>query len=101
MSLIQIQRTHQLGPARAKAVVEHVAQRMREQYHVDIQWENDAVMLFRRAGIDGRIEIEPAVIRVQARLGLLLKPLRSTVEEEIARRLQQYLDDAAEAPSSR
>lgn len=93
MPQIDIQRDHHLGLSAARAVVDHVAERMRERFQVETRWEGDTLH-FHRSGINGHIEVRQTDVQVHARLGLLLSPLKSSVESEIGRKLDEYLQRA-------
>lgn len=90
MPSIDITRPHPLGLDAARSVVEKVAARMREKFNVDTQWQGDTLH-FRRSGVDGRIDVGPDQVRVQAKLGMLLSPLKPVIEDEIRSKLDEYL----------
>ncbi|HET7359615.1 MAG TPA: polyhydroxyalkanoic acid system family protein [Rhodanobacteraceae bacterium] len=90
MPSIDIERPHSLGRERARAIVEQVAERMQQKFGVDTRWEGDTLH-FSRSGVDGTMAVDDAMVRVNARLGLLLAPLKPMIEEEIGRKLDQYL----------
>lgn len=89
MPRIDIQRQHTLGPERARAVVEQIAGRMREKFGADTRWDGDTLH-FTRSGVDGSIVVGAGDVRVAARLGMLLAPLKPMVEEEIRRKLDEH-----------
>jgi putative polyhydroxyalkanoate system protein len=88
MPSIDISRPHAKTVAEAKKSVTRVARHIAEKFEVDSAWEGDT-LVFRRSGVDGRIEVQPKAIRVTVELGFLLMALRGTVEREIGR----YLDE--------
>jgi putative polyhydroxyalkanoate system protein len=90
MPSIDIQRPHGLGRERARAIVEQVAERMRQKFGVETRWDGDTLH-FSRSGVDGTMAVDDATVRVNARLGLLLAPLKPMIEDEIGRKLDQYL----------
>ncbi|TBR39568.1 MULTISPECIES: polyhydroxyalkanoic acid system family protein [Dyella] len=89
MPKIDIRRPHQLSVAEARAVVDKVADRMREKFGMDGTWNGD-VLSFSRPGVNGSIAVEPAQIQVHAELGMMLAPLKGMVEQEIRRKLDEY-----------
>lgn len=88
MSKIDIRQPHQLSTDAARTEVDRIAARMREKFGVDGQWQGD-VLRFSRPGMNGSITVAPDQIHVQAELGLLLSALRSTIEQEIRRKLEE------------
>lgn len=70
--------------AQARQAVEEVASKLRERFDVDCRWNGD-VLEFKRAGVDGRIELRDAALRVQAKLGFLAAMFKEPIEAEICR----------------
>lgn len=90
MASIDIERTHQLDAASARALVDKVARALEREFGMRSRWHGDVLELA-GSGIDGAIALGAGSIHVTARLGLLLHPLRATIEQHIRRRLDQYL----------
>lgn len=88
MPSIDIHRTHTVGLQRARAIVDHTAQRMHEKFGAQTEWRGD-VLHFRRSGVDGTIAVDATAIEVHARLGMLLSALRPMIEQEIRRSLDE------------
>ena len=88
MPTIDIRRPHQLPIAEARARVEQVAARMREKFGLAGEWQGDTLHIS-RPGVTGSIAVEPAAIQVQARLGMMLTPLKGVVEQEIRHKLDE------------
>jgi len=89
MARIDIQREHHLEAAQARAVIDKVAARLGEKFGTTSRWEGDTLR-FERAGVKGGISLEPALVRVQAELGMLLSPMKGMIEQEISRKLDEY-----------
>lgn len=89
MPRIDIHHPHQLPVAEARAVVDRVAARMREKFGTDDRWQGDT-LLFSRPGVSGSIAVGSDTIQVRAELGLLLAPLKNTIEQEIRRKLDEH-----------
>jgi len=88
MSHIHIRRTHQLCHEDARRSAEAVAEQLNEAFQLDYEWDGDTLR-FRRSGVEGCVELGDCQVAVEARLGLLLRPLRGRFEQEIER----YMDD--------
>lgn len=84
MSTIQLEHPHRLAHADARRAVDDVAARLVQRFGVQTRWEGDTLH-FQRPGVDGHIALAPALLRVHARLGLLLAPMRGPIEQEIRR----------------
>jgi putative polyhydroxyalkanoate system protein len=88
MAKIDIRRPHGKTVAEARAVVERVADRMREKFGTEGSWEGDT-LTFQRSGVKGAIAVSPSDVHVTAELGMLLSPLKGTIEEEIRKKLDE------------
>lgn len=88
MHAIDIKRSHNLELAKAKKKVQKVANHIAEKFDVDCEW-NGNTLSFQRAGVDGHIKVNPKSIHVFADLGFFLSALKSPIEREINR----YLDE--------
>lgn len=88
MSHIKINRQHNLDHAAARAAAEKVADHINEKYRLRYRWEGDCLH-FERSGIDGRLQVEESEVNMDVRLGLMMLPLKYTIETEIHR----YMDE--------
>ena len=69
-------------------MIESVVRAMQESYSLDYRWVGQRLH-FERPGVTGQIEIAESDVRVQVRLGFLLRPLKHHLEQQI----HSYLDD--------
>ncbi|HWS39974.1 MAG TPA: polyhydroxyalkanoic acid system family protein [Arenimonas sp.] len=88
MHAIDIKRTHNLELAKAKKAVQKVANHIADKFDVECEW-NGNTLNFQRSGVDGHIKVNPKSIHVFADLGFFLSALKSPIEREINR----YLDE--------
>lgn len=86
---IDLERSHELGIKRARAVVDKVAVSMQKKFGMSSQWDGD-VLRFARSGVEGSIEVAKDRVRVQARLGLMLGLMKATIADEIRRQLDAH-----------
>jgi putative polyhydroxyalkanoate system protein len=89
MAKIDIQRDHHLSLEQARGVVDKVAARMQEKFGTDSRWDGDT-LIFERSGVKGSIAVAPSQVHVLADLGMLLSPLKGTIEQEIRRKLDEH-----------
>jgi putative polyhydroxyalkanoate system protein len=85
---IDIRHRHALSPEETRALAESVARKVSEAFPIDYYWEGES-LLFKRRGISGRIDLNESEVRVRVKLGLLLRPMRQRVEDQI----RTYLSD--------
>lgn len=88
MPSIDIHRAHGVGLNKAREIVEHTAQRMREKFSAQTEWQGD-VLHFKRSGIDGTISVSADAVQVCARLGMMMSAFRPIIETEIRRNLDE------------
>lgn len=93
MSHIVIHRDHTLTLDQARVAAEALAGQLAERYDINHHWQEDSLH-FERSGVSGQIDLEPGLIRVSVRLGFLLVSLKSRLEQEINRQLDEMLGSA-------
>ncbi len=94
MSHILVQRNHPLTLDQARTAAETLAGQLAERYALSHHWQDDSLH-FERSGVSGQIDLEPGIIRVNVRLGFLLVSLKSLLEQEIERKLEEMLGATA------
>ncbi|WP_461603883.1 polyhydroxyalkanoic acid system family protein [Aeromonas salmonicida] len=97
LSTIQVNRQHPLGLAGVRLAAEAIAQNMSEEYQLDCEWEDEEEtrLLFRGAGVNGFLCLTDTNLQLEVRLGLMLLPVRSVLEQEIL----EYVDNRLPCPS--
>ncbi len=89
MARIRIKRQHQLDHATVRGEVEGLAERLAQELSADYSWKGDRLE-FKRSGASGYLDIGGQQVEVDIKLGMLLTPLKSTIESKI----NAYLDRA-------
>ena len=87
---IDIRRHHTLGLAKAREAAEFIAGQLDDQFNLKYHW-NGNTLHFERSGVNGRMEVSGSEVRLHARLGFLLLPLKSRFEREIHKHLDEVL----------
>lgn len=93
MSQISISRTHALSLDQARTTAEALAGELAARYALNHYWQENSLH-FQRTGVTGQIDLEPGIIHINVRLGLLMAALKSYLEPEIDRKLNEILDAA-------
>jgi putative polyhydroxyalkanoate system protein len=109
MADIHIHRSHALGLAKARKMAWKWAEAVEEKFDMEctvIEGDDNDVVEFRRAGVDGRLVVEAASFDLTARLGFLLGAFSGRIEAEIEAQLDQLLPPvpakkAASAPRAK
>ncbi|WP_417530090.1 polyhydroxyalkanoic acid system family protein [Marinobacter lipolyticus] len=90
MSVIDVHRAHSLDKAHAREAAETLAQDLSRQFDVNYQWEGD-VLRFKRSGVKGQLTIDHNDLHIHLELGMLLRPFKSRIEQEIHAQLDQII----------
>ncbi|MEH6562011.1 MAG: polyhydroxyalkanoic acid system family protein [Marinobacter sp.] len=90
MSAIDVHRAHTLDKDHAREAAEALARDLSSQFDLDYQWEGDHLK-FKRSGAKGHLNITGDDLHVHLELGMLLRPFKSKIEQEIYRQLDQIL----------
>ena len=90
MSAIHIERDHTLGKEGARQAVEDVASQMKRQLDVSYNWNGDTLQ-FQRSGANGTIDVRDSSVTVDVELGMMFKPFKGAIEQQIKSFLDQKL----------
>jgi len=82
MSDIQLVRPHSVPIAEAKKLVQKTADALAIEYHLKSEWHGNTVR-FARSGLHGEMHVTDSEIRLQVKLGPLMKPLRARLIHRI------------------
>jgi putative polyhydroxyalkanoate system protein len=90
MSDINFVRPHSLPIAKARTLVQKVADGLATEYSLSSEWDGNTLR-FHRAGVDGELEVTASEIRLNVTLGILLKSLKGTLVGYIERHFDEAL----------
>jgi len=90
MATIHITKTHQLDQQTVRTNVQELADMLAEKLSAEYQWEKDR-LVFKRSGANGFVRIGNQEVEVEVKLGMLLRPLKGTIEKTIADYLEERL----------
>jgi putative polyhydroxyalkanoate system protein len=93
---IDLQRAHDLGIEGARAAAERIAAELARRFELRREWNGD-VLLFERPGVTGSLAITARDVHLTVTLGMLLKAMRSSIEQAAAAQLDALLARAAPA----
>ena len=94
MADLQLHRDHTLGLARARKVALKWAEDVEEQLDMEctiIEGDDEDVLEFKRAGVDGRMVVAATFFDLEAKLGFLFKPFVGQIEAEVSKQLDEAL----------
>ncbi len=89
MSTIDIHAFHTLSHEEALNAADELSIDLAKKFGIDYGWE-DEVIHFERPGVNGQILVQESELRIQADLGLLLMMLKTPIEQEIIRYLEEH-----------
>jgi putative polyhydroxyalkanoate system protein len=90
MSDINLVKPHSLPLAKAKALVQKVADGLAAEYELSSEWHSNTLH-FHRSGVDGQVYVTGSEIRLDVTLGFLLKPLKGKFVDYIERNFDKVL----------
>lgn len=90
MSVIDIHRAHSLDKEHAREAAETLAKDLSKQFDVNYQWAGD-LLKFKRSGVKGQLDISENDLHIRLELGLMLRPFKSRIEQEIHSQLDQII----------
>ena len=89
MSTIDIHAFHTLSHQEALNAADELSIDLAKKFGINYGWE-DEVIHFERPGVNGQILVQESELRIQANLGLLLMMLKTPIEQEIIRYLEEH-----------
>ena len=95
MPKICVSRTHTLPHKKAKDAAEKIARDLKARFALDYAWDGDTIE-FERPGVTGALRVKEDCIELDVSLGLLLTPLKGSIEKEITAQLDRAV---AEKPT--
>jgi putative polyhydroxyalkanoate system protein len=93
MAVIDIRRKHGRSMKEAKAAVERVAKAIAKEYGISHEWDGNTLS-FGRTGVSGTIAVAKQDVHIHAELGFLMGALKSVIEREITRQLDDEFGEA-------
>lgn len=90
MSSIDVRRNHSLDHAHAREAAESLAQDLSQKFDVNYEWDGD-MLRFHRSGVKGHLDITPDELHVHLELGMMLRPFKGRIEEEIHSQLDSII----------
>lgn len=88
MAEISILQRHKLSHAKAKAAAQKVADKLVEEYDMELEWHGD-VLRFERNGVTGTLAVHENEARLELTLGLLLSAFAPTIEAHVAENMKK------------
>ena len=88
MATIHIKRAHHLDNATVRQEIQKLADKLSEELSAKYTWKGDR-LVFKRSGANGHIDIAEGEVEVEIKLGMVLTPLKGTIEKTVT----SYLDE--------
>jgi putative polyhydroxyalkanoate system protein len=89
VSTIDIHAYHTLSHEEALNAADELSIDLAEKFGIDYGWDEE-VIHFERPGVHGQIEVKDSELRIQASLGFMLMMLKTPIEQEIVRYLEEH-----------
>lgn len=90
MSAIDVRRSHSMDQEHAREAAESLARDLSRKFDVQYEWDGD-LLRFHRSGVKGHLDISPSELHVHLELGMMLRPFKGRIEEEIHNELDRII----------
>ena len=90
---IQIHRSHHFDHDKARRSAREIVEHLGESLDISFHWEGDC-LYFERSGLTGQLDVGPAEVRISMSLGLLLRPMKKRLEQQIHRHMDELFNHA-------
>jgi len=90
MSSIDVRRSHSLDTEHARDAAENLARDLSREFDLKYEWQGDHLD-FKRSGVKGNLKIHEREIHVHLELGMMLRPFKGRIEQEINSQLDQLI----------
>jgi len=91
MSVINIEKQHNLSFEELTERVNEIAKKLESKLDIRSEWEDKNTLSFRRKGANGSIELSEDSVSITVRLGMMFRALKSVVESELDRVVEAKL----------
>ncbi len=91
MAKLTIEQAHTLPVDEVRKRLEELANRLAAKYGIDAIWTSDREATLKRTGVSGKLQLLEDKVAVLLDLSFALLPMKSKIEERIARELKSAL----------
>jgi len=91
MSSIVVRKKFTMPRAKLRKQLDELAARLGEQTTVECCWNSDRCLDFKLNGAQGQFNIEGKEVELNVRLGLLLRPFKARIEQEIEKFFEEHV----------
>ncbi len=91
MSEIAITQAHALPEDELKELLLSVVDKLEQRYDLKPSWLAENHVKLHRAGIKGELRFDADKVELQIHLGMMMRPLRGTIEKAVRDALQEKL----------
>ncbi len=91
MPKYQLDIPHTLSPDEAKKRISEATGKLSSDYGASCTWKSDNELAVSRKGLDARVTLEPARVRIDLNLGFLMTPFADVIKTGITKKLSAIL----------
>jgi putative polyhydroxyalkanoate system protein len=94
MTVIHIERAHELGLKKARKIAFAWAEQVEAEFDMECVYEEgktDDLLTFSHSGVNGTLAVTAKQLVLHAELGLLMSAFKETIEAQITQNLDQLL----------
>ncbi|WP_372860598.1 polyhydroxyalkanoic acid system family protein [Spongiibacter sp.] len=91
MSTISLSQRHSKSEADVREMLEALAKKLDERYQLKARWLSERELELKRSGIQGVLQLLEGEVKVDIRLGMVMKPFKSKIRDELSRAMAEKL----------
>ena len=94
MSRIRIEREHHLSSEESKRIISQLEPLLRDKLGVQSSWQGTTLTLEGK-GFTGRAELSDRYLCLEVKLGMLLRPIKGTIQAKVEEKLDEAIANAS------
>ncbi len=91
MSTISLSQRHSKSESDVREMLEGLAEKLGERYEMKHRWLSDRELELKRSGIQGVLQLLDGEVKVDIRLGMMMKPFKSKIRDELSKAMAEKL----------
>ncbi|NKI17182.1 polyhydroxyalkanoic acid system protein [Spongiibacter sp. KMU-166] len=91
MSTIALSQRHSKNPDEVREMLNQLAEKLDQRYDLKSRWLSDSQLELQRSGVKGRLTLTGSEVKVEIKLGMLMSPFKSKIQDEISRAMAEKL----------
>lgn len=91
MSKISLSQRHTKSDEEVRDMLNGLADKLSSRFDMKTRWRSDRELEVKRSGIEGVLQLLDGEVRVDIQLGMMMKPFKSRIRDELAKAMEEKL----------